>query len=374
MAEARGRTPTARDMILKSAALLFGERGFDGVSLRMIADECGIPLSTLSHHFPKKQSLQEAVLERALDVVIERALASLRKSGTPQERLLDYIPNLVTLLVSDIPEVKVFDRELQSLSSVIIDKIVERPTAGSQMTQLIGEMHPEVLRAMPAKRVGDLLFSLIYGATRLRRIHGAESGHDLVAGDRLSHDIEQLFLRALGQRPDERDGQHEYYAALGQFTHEHLAVQELLQALVMERGGLSRGAARALFTELQPDAAQEVVQGILAVGDDRSPVQAERALAHWWLVDGVRREMRLFEGGRDDAAAFRREALTENCRQPSISAASLRRLSHDLRTIKSLLLRAFAPWGADGAADLPDGEWHYQPRRAARGRSAGVAN
>lgn len=59
---AKGRATRAQ--ILDSAVDLFGEVGYRGASLREIASRCGISHPGLLHHFPTKEALLLAVLER----------------------------------------------------------------------------------------------------------------------------------------------------------------------------------------------------------------------------------------------------------------------------------------------------------------------
>ncbi|WP_327114240.1 TetR/AcrR family transcriptional regulator [Streptomyces sp. NBC_01341] len=63
---AKGRAK--RREILDQAMSLFGEAGYRGASLRVIATRCGISHTGLLHHFPTKEALLLAVLERRDDV------------------------------------------------------------------------------------------------------------------------------------------------------------------------------------------------------------------------------------------------------------------------------------------------------------------
>ncbi|MFF9689110.1 TetR/AcrR family transcriptional regulator [Streptomyces sp. NPDC014623] len=63
---AKGRAK--RREILDQAMALFGEAGYRGASLRVIATRCGISHTGLLHHFPTKEALLLAVLEHRDDV------------------------------------------------------------------------------------------------------------------------------------------------------------------------------------------------------------------------------------------------------------------------------------------------------------------
>jgi TetR/AcrR family transcriptional regulator len=54
----------AAQRILAVAERLFGERGFNGVSISHIADAAGVSKANVFHHYSSKLSLYEAVLQR----------------------------------------------------------------------------------------------------------------------------------------------------------------------------------------------------------------------------------------------------------------------------------------------------------------------
>lgn len=56
--DAAGEPPSGRIVqIFQVACRLFAQRGFDGVSMRDIAQECGVSKATLYHYFPDKDSI-----------------------------------------------------------------------------------------------------------------------------------------------------------------------------------------------------------------------------------------------------------------------------------------------------------------------------
>ncbi len=67
MTERRGpyaKTAERRSEIIASATAVFAEYGYHGGSLRQIAKDLGLGLTTLMHHFPTKTALLEAVLQQ----------------------------------------------------------------------------------------------------------------------------------------------------------------------------------------------------------------------------------------------------------------------------------------------------------------------
>ena len=73
----RGKATAER--ILDAAETLFAEHGFAGTAIRDIAARVGLNPASLYNHFPGKQELYEAVLDRGLQPVFEM-LAGLTES------------------------------------------------------------------------------------------------------------------------------------------------------------------------------------------------------------------------------------------------------------------------------------------------------
>jgi AcrR family transcriptional regulator len=97
-----------REVILDTAERLFAARGVDGVAVRDLAREMGITASSLYNHFPSKQAVYDAVVERGLRPVLEvvgEALAArvVRRDDmhTALDRLTDHLgrhPHMARLL------------------------------------------------------------------------------------------------------------------------------------------------------------------------------------------------------------------------------------------------------------------------------------
>jgi TetR/AcrR family transcriptional regulator len=69
-----------RQQILEAAAALFARRGFAGTSTRQIAEAVGVSETLLFRHFPTKDSLYEAILERLVPSAdLARWLGELRR-------------------------------------------------------------------------------------------------------------------------------------------------------------------------------------------------------------------------------------------------------------------------------------------------------
>ena len=72
-----------RERILDQAEILFADRGFAGTSVRDIAARAGLTPASLYNHFPGKDALYRAVLERGVQPLIVRLGALAENVATP---------------------------------------------------------------------------------------------------------------------------------------------------------------------------------------------------------------------------------------------------------------------------------------------------
>jgi AcrR family transcriptional regulator len=67
--EAAGTAAATRQRLLDAGEVLFGERGFEGTSLRMVTEAAGSNVAGVNYHFGSKQGLFQAVVDRAMGPV-----------------------------------------------------------------------------------------------------------------------------------------------------------------------------------------------------------------------------------------------------------------------------------------------------------------
>jgi AcrR family transcriptional regulator len=106
-AKPREATPAAdaaaqptRELILDAAERLFAAHGIDGVAVRDLARETGLTASSLYNHFPGKQALYDAVLERGLKPIVEMTGEAWRAGPLRPDRMRDMLDLLVEHLAS----------------------------------------------------------------------------------------------------------------------------------------------------------------------------------------------------------------------------------------------------------------------------------
>mgnify|MGYP001828406567 CR=1 FL=1 len=118
----KGERTAAR--ILDVAESLFAQQGYEGTSLRQIADGAGLREPGLYNHFSSKQGLYEAVLYRALNPMAEAMAQQLdRASG-----LRDYtdLPSAMTDLLLVHPQMAaLFHQALQGDPDSLGNRLVQ---------------------------------------------------------------------------------------------------------------------------------------------------------------------------------------------------------------------------------------------------------
>src|SRR6266702_2341673 len=74
--------------ILETAERLFAARGFDGTSVRDIADEAGVNAAMISYYFRSKEKLMEALFEQRMGHIKMRVETLLKDNSlTPFQKM-----------------------------------------------------------------------------------------------------------------------------------------------------------------------------------------------------------------------------------------------------------------------------------------------
>jgi len=92
---AAGTGSTRRDEIVAVAAELFAQKGFDGTTVRDIADTAGILSGSLYHHFRSKEQIMEEIFAAYFDEVDERWTTVLEQVDDPADQFRAMLRELV---------------------------------------------------------------------------------------------------------------------------------------------------------------------------------------------------------------------------------------------------------------------------------------
>lgn len=107
-----------RSVILDAAAAEIFDTGFTSASLSRIAQRLGLTKGALSYHFPTKQVIFDALMDRLYTVVTESATAAdERYPDSPSHALLRFIAEIRRVMLGD----KVLNASFQVIHDVSID-------------------------------------------------------------------------------------------------------------------------------------------------------------------------------------------------------------------------------------------------------------
>ena len=84
-------SPNARDRLLKEAAALFMESGYERTTMRNIANATGIKLGSIAYYFKTKEDILYATMSAIIESGEERALATLQTSDNVENKLQSLI-------------------------------------------------------------------------------------------------------------------------------------------------------------------------------------------------------------------------------------------------------------------------------------------
>lgn len=122
--EPRSKTESTLQKIIDAAEQLFAENSYEGTTLREIAHKVGIREPSLYAHFPNKEAIYGAVIDRALTPFFEE-INSWNKSDLSLRELFE-IPRKILQLHSLQPySAQILHREFSNPAEKISPKIME---------------------------------------------------------------------------------------------------------------------------------------------------------------------------------------------------------------------------------------------------------
>jgi AcrR family transcriptional regulator len=90
-----------RQEILRTAARLFQEQGYDGTSMNDVAAALKLSKGGLYHHFQSKDEILFDLMSHAMDITEERVIAPAKMIADPEERLRTVIQRHIAVVLSE---------------------------------------------------------------------------------------------------------------------------------------------------------------------------------------------------------------------------------------------------------------------------------
>jgi AcrR family transcriptional regulator len=97
---AREMLVDSRQEILRTAARLFQQRGYDATSMNDVAAALKLSKGGLYHHFQGKDEILFEIMNHAMEITEERVLAPVRGIADPEERLRALIQRHMEVVLS----------------------------------------------------------------------------------------------------------------------------------------------------------------------------------------------------------------------------------------------------------------------------------
>jgi AcrR family transcriptional regulator len=104
-----------REDIIRAAAQMFRQKGYQASSMQDIADAVGLQKASLYHHVTSKQDILLEILDQALDIMIADMQAVLDAGGPPEEQLREAMRAYVTRVTQEASLAAVLQLEHRNL-------------------------------------------------------------------------------------------------------------------------------------------------------------------------------------------------------------------------------------------------------------------
>ena len=170
--------------ILGAAPELFAEAGYEGTSLRAVAEKCGMTKAALYYHYDDKEALLKAVVEYRLTRMIEKLTDAVE--GVPQDDPLARIRALVGTCARHIDE----ERAGWVVSSRIfwsIEQASDKAAMIALRDRFENLFRTEIARAIQAGQLADvdagmltrMILSWLNYLPRWHRVDGPKSAEEV---------------------------------------------------------------------------------------------------------------------------------------------------------------------------------------------------
>lgn len=149
-----GAVPAAREQILDAAESLFARQGLEATTIKQIGEAADLNPALLYYYFDDKEKLFHAVLERALQHLIERGSAALAESTDPRDAIralaaaqVEFIlshPNVIKLVLRELldHDARHAQPMLLKVSAALFQRLCDAIRRGQQMGLFRPELEP----------------------------------------------------------------------------------------------------------------------------------------------------------------------------------------------------------------------------------------
>ena len=188
-----------RDDILEAAASIFSAQGFHAASMQDIADAVNLQKASLYHHFASKQDILLALLDQALDLLIERLEKVISQPLPPEQKLRQAILSYLETVAAYQNLAAVLVWEHRSLEPELrVRHLPRRDHFEHLWRELIKEgKEAGVFYCDEPSLAGRALLGVLNWTVTWYRSDGSRSASEI------AEQFAELFLRGLLIRPEQ---------------------------------------------------------------------------------------------------------------------------------------------------------------------------
>jgi AcrR family transcriptional regulator len=185
-----------KQAILDAAQDLFAQHGYEGLSIRDLADRCGLAKATIYHHFADKQALFLSVLERDTQLVHDRLLEAAASEQNPPAKLRAVIYTYCTLMSERRSILLCTLREIGGIEAHIREFISQRRASilGPVVTILAEGMAAGLFRPLDPEMTALSLIGMVHAFITFRLLLD-----NVQIGSDVAEHIYALFLHGIVQ-------------------------------------------------------------------------------------------------------------------------------------------------------------------------------
>jgi len=182
-----------RSDIIQAAAQIFRQKGYHGTSMQDIADAVHLQKASLYHHVSGKQEILVAILDRAIDLLVEDMQAVLEADLVPEDKLRQAMQTYVNRLTADVDLATVLLLEHRSLEDRLREAHIARRDRfeGFWRAMIREGMEAGAFRKVDARLTAFALLGVLNWMITWYRPDGS-----LSAGD-IANQFADLFLDGL---------------------------------------------------------------------------------------------------------------------------------------------------------------------------------
>jgi len=165
------RTGQTRRKILDAAVRLLGERGYAGLRTTDVAEAAGVSKGALTHHFPSKDALVQAVIEHVFECAAEQARRRAHRPMSVDQAIRALIADGQEFFFSELFLIAL-DLAIQGRTQASVENAFTKISAAARLPVEAHWREALVASGVPAALADDLLWltlSIVRGVA-IRRL------------------------------------------------------------------------------------------------------------------------------------------------------------------------------------------------------------